>query len=148
MCCADKRYTLSGLLKLCICVLSVVALCFWCHFKACAPSSSSSRPPQASSSAASTDKARKAGAALSAAAAAAAASCGGKPAPPPAAAAAAAGGSGSSSGPRMFDVGSAGGYYTEKSPKLMLHEWCTQQKRPKPKYKAVAVDPDKGGGYK
>lgn len=48
----------------------------------------------------------------------------------------------------MFDVGSAGGYYTEKSPKLMLHEWCTQQKRPKPKYKAVRIDPDKGGGYR
>lgn len=48
----------------------------------------------------------------------------------------------------MFDVGSRGGFYTEKSPKLMLHEWCTQQKRPKPKYKAVAVDPEKGGGYR
>jgi hypothetical protein len=48
----------------------------------------------------------------------------------------------------MFDVGSSGGYYTEKSPKLMLHEWCTQQKRPKPKYKAIAIDPERGGGFR
>lgn len=53
-----------------------------------------------------------------------------------------------SAGPKTFDVGSRGGFYTEKSPKLMLHEWCTQQKRPKPKYKAVAVDADKGGGFR
>eukprot|EP00775_Hariotina_reticulata_P004412 gene4412-4665_t len=45
---------------------------------------------------------------------------------------------------RMFDVGSSGGFYTEKSPKLMLLEWCARQKRPKPKYKAVAQEPDRG----
>jgi hypothetical protein len=148
MCATYKDCLFSSALKLCTCVMSVVAICCcWCQLKASAPSSSSSRPPQSSSSSsASIDKARKAGAALSAAAAAAAASCGGKPAP--GAAAAAGSSSSGSSGPRMFDVGSAGGYYTEKSPKLMLHEWCTQQKRPKPKYKAVAVDPEKGGGYR
>jgi dsRNA-specific ribonuclease len=48
----------------------------------------------------------------------------------------------------MFDVGSSGGFYTEKSPKLMLQEWCTRQKRPKPKFKAVAQEPDKGGGFR
>lgn len=83
-----------------------------------------------------------------AAAAAAAASCGGRGSSGAAAGSAASGSSSSAAGPRMFDVGSAGGYYTEKSPKLMLHEWCTQQKRPKPKYKAVRIDPDKGGGYR
>jgi hypothetical protein len=40
----------------------------------------------------------------------------------------------------MFDVGSRGGFYTEKSPKLLLHEWCAQQKRPRPKFKAVPLE--------
>ncbi|KAA6421632.1 MAG: putative ATP-dependent RNA helicase DHX57 [Trebouxia sp. A1-2] len=35
--------------------------------------------------------------------------------------------------------GSKGGYYTEKSPKLLLLEWCQQQKRPKPRYKVLAA---------
>lgn len=60
----------------------------------------------------------------------------------------AASGSTSGSSTSMFDVGSRGGFYTEKAPRLMLHEWCTQQKRPKPKYKAVPVEPEKGGGYR
>ena len=35
--------------------------------------------------------------------------------------------------------GSKGGYYTEKSPKMLLLEWCQQQKRPKPRYKVLAA---------
>jgi hypothetical protein len=37
----------------------------------------------------------------------------------------------------MMDVGSRGGYYSEKSPKLLLYEWCQRQKRPRPKFKVV-----------
>ncbi|QDZ20021.1 DExH-box ATP-dependent RNA helicase [Chloropicon primus] len=33
-----------------------------------------------------------------------------------------------------MDVGSRGGYYTQKTPKMFLHEWCQKQKRPIPKY--------------
>ncbi|KAF8055672.1 DHX57 [Scenedesmus sp. PABB004] len=62
-----------------------------------------------------------------------------------AAACAAASASGAGAGSGTFDVGSRGGYYTEKSPKLMLHEWCGQAKRPRPKYKAVPVDAARGG---
>lgn len=36
----------------------------------------------------------------------------------------------------MMDVGARGGYFDEKSPKLLLHEWCTRNKRPKPRYVA------------
>lgn len=36
-----------------------------------------------------------------------------------------------------MDVGSRGGYYSEKSPKLLLYEWCQRQKRPRPKFKVV-----------
>eukprot|EP00879_Flechtneria_rotunda_P002391 GHRR01002587.1.p2 GENE.GHRR01002587.1~~GHRR01002587.1.p2 ORF type:complete len:488 (+),score=215.76 GHRR01002587.1:456-1919(+) len=49
---------------------------------------------------------------------------------------------------KMFDVGSRGGFYTEKSPRLMLADWCTQQNRPKPRFKAVPVKPDREGGYR
>ena len=35
--------------------------------------------------------------------------------------------------------GSKGGYYTEKSPKMLLLEWCQQQKRQKPRYKVMAA---------
>ncbi len=38
--------------------------------------------------------------------------------------------------------GSKGGYYTEKSPKMLLLEWCQQQKRPKPRYKVLAAAAD------
>jgi hypothetical protein len=55
-------------------------------------------------------------------------------------------GSSSSGGSSMFDVGSRAGFYTEKSPKLLLHEWCTQQKRPRPKFKAVALEQQQQGG--
>ena len=34
------------------------------------------------------------------------------------------------------DVGSKGGYYTHKTPRMFLHEWCQRQKRPTPKYHA------------
>jgi hypothetical protein len=95
----------------------------------------------------SSSNAKKAVGALTSAAAAAAASCGGKGSSSSSSAGPSTG-SGTAGGPRMFDVGSAGGYYTEKSPKLMLHEWCTQQKRPKPKYKAIAIDPERGGGFR
>ncbi|KAL6770675.1 hypothetical protein ACKKBF_B32175 [Auxenochlorella protothecoides x Auxenochlorella symbiontica] len=37
----------------------------------------------------------------------------------------------------LMDVGSKGGYYAGKSPKLLLHEWCLKEKLPKPRYKAV-----------
>lgn len=94
----------------------------------------------------SSSNAKKAVGALTSAAAAAAASCGGKGSG--SAGGTGAGSSGGANGGRMFDVGSSGGYYTEKSPKLMLHEWCTQQKRPKPKYKAIAIDPERGGGFR
>lgn len=35
----------------------------------------------------------------------------------------------------MMQPGSKGGYFTDKSPKLLLLEWCQQQKRAKPRYK-------------
>ena len=38
--------------------------------------------------------------------------------------------------------GSKGGYYTEKSPRMLLLEWCNQQKRPKPRYKVMAAAAD------
>ena len=38
--------------------------------------------------------------------------------------------------------GSKGGYFTEKSPKMLLLEWCNQQKRPKPRYKVMAAAAD------
>lgn len=42
-------------------------------------------------------------------------------------------------GQSTMQPGSKGGYYTEKSPKMLLLEWCQQQKRPKPKYKVLAA---------
>ena len=41
-----------------------------------------------------------------------------------------------------MDVGSRGGYFTEKSPKMLLLEWCQSNSRGKPRYRAKAV----GGG--
>ena len=35
--------------------------------------------------------------------------------------------------------GSRGGYFTEKSPKMLLLEWCQQQKRQKPRYQVIAA---------
>lgn len=40
----------------------------------------------------------------------------------------------------MMDVGAKAGYFTEKSPKMMLLEWCQQQKRPTPRYRSTAAD--------
>eukprot|EP00884_Botryococcus_braunii_P007206 jgi/Botrbrau1/16487/Bobra.0142s0081.1 len=41
---------------------------------------------------------------------------------------------------KMMDVGAKAGYYTEKSPKMMLQEWCTQQKRARPRYVLQKLD--------
>lgn len=39
-----------------------------------------------------------------------------------------------------MDVGARAGYYTEKSPKMLLLEWCQQQKRPTPRYRTSEGD--------
>jgi len=39
-----------------------------------------------------------------------------------------------------MDVGSKGGYYTQKTPKMFLHEWCQKHKRPTPKYRSKRLD--------
>lgn len=44
-----------------------------------------------------------------------------------------------------MEVGSRAGYYTSKSPKMILHEWCNRDKRVKPRYKAISMD---GGRYR
>jgi dsRNA-specific ribonuclease len=36
-----------------------------------------------------------------------------------------------------MEVGSSAGYYTSKSPQMILHEWCRRQNRPKPRYKVL-----------
>ena len=38
---------------------------------------------------------------------------------------------------KVMDVGSKGGGWTKKSPKLLLLEWTQAQKRPKPRYKTL-----------
>lgn len=48
----------------------------------------------------------------------------------------------------MMDVGAKAGYYTEKSPKMMLLEWCQQQKRPTPRYRTTAAEGDSAGKCK
>ncbi len=40
----------------------------------------------------------------------------------------------------MMEVGSRAGYYTSKSPKMILHEWCNRANRPKPRYKAITTE--------
>ena len=40
----------------------------------------------------------------------------------------------------MMEVGSRAGYYTSKSPKMILHEWCNRANLPKPRYKAIALE--------
>lgn len=42
-----------------------------------------------------------------------------------------------------MDVGSRGGYFTQKTPKMFLHEWCQKQKRPVPKYHPKQTEGDK-----
>lgn len=39
-----------------------------------------------------------------------------------------------------MDVGAKAGFYTEKSPKMLLHEWCMQKKRPTPRYRITAAE--------
>ena len=41
---------------------------------------------------------------------------------------------------KTMDVGAKAGFYTEKSPKMLLQEWCIQKKRPTPRYKITAGD--------
>ena len=41
---------------------------------------------------------------------------------------------------KTMDVGAKAGFYTEKSPKMLLQEWCMQKKRPTPRYKITAGD--------
>ena len=43
---------------------------------------------------------------------------------------------------KVMDIGSKGGAWTKKSPKLLLLEWTQGQKRPKPRYKTL---PEEGG---
>lgn len=38
---------------------------------------------------------------------------------------------------KMMDVGSRGGYFEVKSPRLILHEWLLRDKRPKARFKAL-----------
>eukprot|EP00883_Tetradesmus_obliquus_P006330 jgi/Sobl393_1/16814/SZX72388.1 len=96
---------------------------------ASAGSAGAGRPPAGSSSSSSGSSSARAGGAAPAAAAAGASSS-------------------SNSGGAMFDVGSRGGFYTEKSPKLLLHEWCMQQKRPRPKFKAVPLEGAQDGAFR
>ena len=42
-------------------------------------------------------------------------------------------------GTKTMQPGSKGGYYTDKSPMLLLMEWCQQQKRVKPRYKDLPI---------
>lgn len=44
-----------------------------------------------------------------------------------------------------MDVGSRGGAWTRKSPKLLLLEWTQSHKQPKPRYKAL---PAAGGNHR
>lgn len=39
-----------------------------------------------------------------------------------------------------MDVGAKAGFYTEKSPKMLLHEWCIQKKMPTPRYRITAAE--------
>jgi ATP-dependent RNA helicase DHX57 len=41
---------------------------------------------------------------------------------------------------KIMDLNSKAGYYTSKSPKMLLHEWCLKEKLPRPKYKTISVD--------
>ncbi len=39
-----------------------------------------------------------------------------------------------------MDVGAKAGFYTQKSPKMLLHEWCIQKKRPTPRYRIYGTE--------
>ena len=43
---------------------------------------------------------------------------------------------------KTMQPGSKAGYYTDRSPKLLLLEWSQQQKRPKPRYKDLPIAGD------
>jgi len=45
----------------------------------------------------------------------------------------------------MMDIGSKGGYYDAKSPKLILHEWLLKEKQPKARYKTLPGPTGSGG---
>jgi dsRNA-specific ribonuclease len=49
---------------------------------------------------------------------------------------------------KVMDVGARAGYYTEKSPKMLLHEWCLQQKRPTPRYRSTEASDSTAPKYK
>ena len=59
-----------------------------------------------------------------------------RPAQEPATSASGAGAAAAQPRPVMMDVGSRAGYYSAKSPKLLLHELC-QKEKVKPRYKAT-----------
>eukprot|EP00208_Stichococcus_sp_RCC1054_P007321 CAMPEP_0206144812 /NCGR_PEP_ID=MMETSP1473-20131121/25453_1 /ASSEMBLY_ACC=CAM_ASM_001109 /TAXON_ID=1461547 /ORGANISM="Stichococcus sp, Strain RCC1054" /LENGTH=226 /DNA_ID=CAMNT_0053540783 /DNA_START=230 /DNA_END=907 /DNA_ORIENTATION=+ len=40
----------------------------------------------------------------------------------------------------MMEVNSKAGFYTSKSPQMILHEWCRRQNRPKPRYKTLPTE--------
>ena len=48
---------------------------------------------------------------------------------------------------KTMDVNARAGFYTEKSPKMLLHEWCIAQKRPTPRYRVTPAD-DAGGAIR
>ena len=48
---------------------------------------------------------------------------------------------------KTMDVNARAGFYTEKSPKMLLHEWCIAQKRPTPRYRVTPAD-DGGGAMR
>ena len=39
-----------------------------------------------------------------------------------------------------MEVGSAAGYYTSKSPQMILHEWARRAGRLKPRYKTLPTE--------
>lgn len=45
---------------------------------------------------------------------------------------------------RSMDINSKAGYYTEKTPKLLLHELCMREKRPRARFKVIPVDDSPG----
>jgi len=46
---------------------------------------------------------------------------------------------------KMMGIGSKGGYYDAKSPKLILHEWLLKEKQPKARYKTLPGPAGSGG---
>ena len=46
-------------------------------------------------------------------------------------------------GEKVMDIGSRGGAWTKKSPKLLLLEWTQSHKQPKPRFKSLPADASK-----